>query len=88
MAHGFDISVLGHGILGRVLVLGWQRDLHSQQACILVPEVNFRKILIAGSLFAWLPIAYPETEFEGERHYLVGLLGIIGVVAYQIGAPL
>ncbi|KAK4635159.1 hypothetical protein CLAFUW4_01897 [Fulvia fulva] len=44
--------------------------------------------LTASSLFAWIPVAFPETEFEGEKYYLVGLLGVVGVVAYQIGAML
>jgi hypothetical protein len=45
-------------------------------------------IWVINGFFAWLPIAYPQTEFENETTTGNGVTAFMGVIFFQIGAYL
>lgn len=45
-------------------------------------------LFVACGFFYWLPVAYPETEWPGEKVYGGGLTAFIGATLFQIGAVL
>lgn len=45
-------------------------------------------IWVINGLFAWLPVAWPDTEFPNEVVYGVGLTSFLGVIFFQVGATM
>ena len=43
-------------------------------------------LFVASGLFAWLPIAYPETKFPHEKDLAAGLTAFVGATLFQVGA--
>ncbi|KAI5462363.1 hypothetical protein BGZ63DRAFT_211703 [Mariannaea sp. PMI_226] len=45
-------------------------------------------IWVINGFFAWLPVAYPSTEFSGEATWGAGLTAIIGATVFELGSVL
>jgi hypothetical protein len=45
-------------------------------------------VFIVCGLFAWLPIAYPDSAFPGESSVASGITAFVGATLFQIGAVL
>ena len=45
-------------------------------------------LFVIDGAWAWTPQRWPESEFEGESEYGVGLLFFIGALFYQVGATM
>lgn len=43
---------------------------------------------VTNGCFAWLPVAFPEIEFENEILYGCGITAFFGVICFEIGAGL
>lgn len=43
-------------------------------------------LFVMDGLWAWLPLAFPATEFPGEEKYGTGLLFFFGALLYELGA--
>ncbi|KAF2097943.1 hypothetical protein NA57DRAFT_66460 [Rhizodiscina lignyota] len=43
---------------------------------------------VINGCFAWIPIAFPNTEFPNEVEYGVGITSFLGVICFQVGATM
>ena len=64
-------------------------DQHSDMAFWSGSSYTYGSILfVIDGAWAWTPQRWPESEFEGESEYGVGLLFFFGALFYQVGATM